>query len=132
MRAAGAQSLRAGYEAFRNWLVETIPDQVADLDEIRAEWAPDVLVADFSMWGPITILREAVPIPVVAWSTLMGPAVPGPDAPPWGFGLAPPRTRPAAARIGADAAHRPRRHRHAGAASTSSAPTTACRRSAAP
>jgi len=101
-RAGGRrQSLRAGYEAFRNWLVETIPDQVADLDEIRAEWSPDVLVADFSMWGPITIVREAVPMPVVAWSTLMGTQLPGPDAPPWGFGLAPPRS--AAGRLRASA-----------------------------
>jgi MGT family glycosyltransferase len=86
------QPLRAGYKAFRDWLVETIPDQVADLEEVRREWQPDVLVADFSMWGPIVILREAVPMPVVAWSTLMGTQLPGPDAPPWGFGLAPPRT----------------------------------------
>ena len=92
-RAGGRrQSLRAGYEAFRRWLVETIPDQVADLDAIRREWDPDVIVADFSMWGPITIVREAAPMPVVAWSTLMGTQLPGPDAPPWGFGLAPPRS----------------------------------------
>jgi len=95
-RAGGRrQSLRAGYEAFRKWLVETIPGQVADLEEIRDEWAPDVLVSDFSMWGPITIVREAFPMPVVAWSTLMGTQLPGPEAPPWGFGFAPPRTRAA-------------------------------------
>jgi MGT family glycosyltransferase len=92
-RAGGRrQSLRAGYQAFRNWLVETIPGQVADLEEIRGEWKPDVLVADFSMWGAIDVFREAAQMPVVAWSTLMGTQLPGPDAPPWGFGLAPPRT----------------------------------------
>jgi len=95
------QPLRAGYQAIRKWLVETIPDQVTDLEEIRREWQPDVLVADFSMWGPIVILREAVPMPVVAWSTLMGTQLPGPDAPPWGFGLAPPRTAPARLRTAA-------------------------------
>jgi MGT family glycosyltransferase len=93
-RAGGRrQSLRASYEAFRNWLVETIPDQVGDLEEIQESWGPDVIVADFSMWGPIAILRESSGTPVVAWSTLMGTQLPGPDAPPWGFGLAPPRTR---------------------------------------
>ena len=86
------QSLRVGYQAFREWLVETIPGQVADLEQIRQEWRPDVIVADFSLWGPIVILREAVPIPVVAWSTLMGTMIPGPDAPPSGFGFGPPRT----------------------------------------
>ena len=78
--------------------METIPAQVADLEEIRREWQPDVIVADFSMWGPIHVVREAAPIPVVAWSTLMGTQLPGPDAPPWGFGLAPPRSRVARAR----------------------------------
>ncbi len=92
-RAGGRrQSLRVGYQAFREWLVETIPAQVADLEEIVHTWKPSVLVADFSMWGPIVILREAVPIPVAAWSTLMGTMIPGPDAPPWGFGFGPPRT----------------------------------------
>ena len=79
------------------------------------EWKPDVIVADYSMWGPIVILREAVPIPVVAWSTLMGTR----DSRArmrrrWGFGLAPPRTR--TARVGASLltrAQRPRRERRA-------------------
>jgi UDP:flavonoid glycosyltransferase YjiC (YdhE family) len=91
------ESLRADYQAFREWFVETIPDQVADLEEIMREWKPDVLVVDNSMWGPIVILREAVPMPVVAWC-LMGTVIPGPDAPPWGFGFGPPRTRLARAR----------------------------------
>jgi len=92
-RAGGRrQSLRAGYRAFRSWLVETIPDQVADLAEIHTAWSPDVLVADFSLWGAIAVVREAFPMPVVAWSTLMGTQLPGPDAPPWGFGIGPPRT----------------------------------------
>jgi MGT family glycosyltransferase len=92
-RARGRrESLRADYQAFREWFVETIPDQVADFEEIIREWRPDVLVVDNSMWGPIVILREAVPIPVAAWC-LMGTVIPGPEAPAWGFGFAPPRTR---------------------------------------
>jgi MGT family glycosyltransferase len=97
------QSLRAGWAAFREWLVETIPGQVADLEEIVADWSPDVIVADYSMWGPNLVLRDATPVPVAAWS-LLGTVIPGPDAPPQGFGFAPPRTR--AARAGAAVAAR--------------------------
>ena len=46
------QSLRVEHQAFRDWLVETIPGQVADLQEVVAEWQPDVLASDVSMWGP--------------------------------------------------------------------------------
>src|SRR5262249_37592889 len=73
----------------RGWLVETIPDQVADLERVMASWGPGVLVSDLSMWGPIVVLWERDRIPVVLSSTFMGPLIPGPDAPPWGFGLAP-------------------------------------------
>jgi MGT family glycosyltransferase len=76
----------------RGWLVETIPDQVADLERVMASWGPDVLVTDLSMWGPIVVLWERDRIPVVLSSTFMGPLIPGPDAPPWGFGLAPSRS----------------------------------------
>jgi MGT family glycosyltransferase len=78
---------------FRDWLVETIPDQVADLEPLVGKWPPDVLVCDLSMWAPIVILWEKARIPVALSSTFMGPLIPGPDAPAWGLGLAPPRTR---------------------------------------
>ncbi len=78
--------------AMRDWLVETIPDQVADLQQVQRTWRPDVLVTDLSMWAPIVILWESMPIPVALSSTFMGPLIPGRDAPPWGFGLPPPRT----------------------------------------
>ena len=79
----------------RKWLVETIPDQVADLQPLLSGWKPDVLVTDLSMWAPIVILWESAPIPVALSSTFLGPLIPGPDAPPWGLGLKPPR-RPVA------------------------------------
>ena len=53
-----------------------------------ASWRPDVMVTDLSLWAPIVMLGDAVPIPVALYSTLMGPLIPGPDAPPWGLGLA--------------------------------------------
>jgi MGT family glycosyltransferase len=86
------QSLRIQHEALRGWLVESIPGQVTDLRAIIENWRPDALLSDFAMWGTTTILWESVPIPVVLSSTLMGPLIPGPDAPAWGFGLQSPRT----------------------------------------
>jgi MGT family glycosyltransferase len=79
--------------ALRDWLVETIPDQLADLEPLLARWRPDVLVCDLSLWGPIMVLWEKTGLPVALSSTFMGPLIPGPDAPPWGLGMAPPRTR---------------------------------------
>jgi UDP:flavonoid glycosyltransferase YjiC (YdhE family) len=90
-RAVGGrrQSLRVAHQAFRQWLVETIPDQVEDLRAVIAEWEPDVIVTDASMWGPSLILRESEPIPVALASPLVYAAIPGPDAGPPGSGLAP-------------------------------------------
>src|SRR5207344_847458 len=50
----------------------------------------DVIATDLSLWGPIVVLWEAEPIPVALSSTFMGPLIPGPDAPAFGFGLRPP------------------------------------------
>jgi MGT family glycosyltransferase len=85
----------------RDWLVETIPDQVADLRELFARLRPDAVATDVAMWGPMLVLWEAEEIPVALLSTLMGPMIPGPDAPPFGYGLQRPRTR--AGRLAASA-----------------------------
>jgi MGT family glycosyltransferase len=78
----------------RDWLVETIPDQVTDLAAVLARWRPDAIATDLSLWGPIVVLWEAERIPVAVSSTFMGPLIPGPQAPAFGFGLRPPRTSP--------------------------------------
>ncbi|HYI20345.1 MAG TPA: glycosyltransferase [Solirubrobacteraceae bacterium] len=85
-RAVGgrAQSRRVAHEAFRRWLVESIPDQVAELHALIRDWRPDVIVADASMWGPSLILHESEPIPVALAAPLIYAVVPGPDAPPPG------------------------------------------------
>jgi MGT family glycosyltransferase len=85
----------------RDWLVETIPDQLTDLRRVLERWRPDVIVTDLSLWGPIVVLHEAEPIPVALSSTFMGPLIPGADAPAWGFGLPAPRTARARALNGA-------------------------------
>ena len=76
----------------RDWLVETIPAQLADLRPLLDGWRPDAIATDLSMWAPIVVLWESEPIPVALSSTLMGPLIPGPDAPAFGVGLRPPRT----------------------------------------
>jgi MGT family glycosyltransferase len=76
----------------RDWLVETIPDQLSDLRPVLEHWRPDVIATDLSLWGPIVVLHESEPIPVALSSTFMGPLIPGPDAPAWGFGLPAPGT----------------------------------------
>ena len=76
----------------REWLVETIPHQLTDLRRVLERWQPDVIATDLSLWGPVVVLHEAGPMPVALSSTFMGPLIPGPDAPAFGFGLPGPRT----------------------------------------
>lgn len=87
-----AQALRMQRAAFRDWLVGTIPAQVADLRAAITRVRPDVIVADGSMWGPTLILREAEPIPVAMMSTLLYALVPGRDVPLPASPLPPPRS----------------------------------------
>jgi MGT family glycosyltransferase len=75
----------------RRWLVDTIPDQVADLQDVIARWQPDAILTDLSLWGTIAVLPDLGAPPVCLSSTFMGPLIPGPDAPAFGFGLRPPR-----------------------------------------
>ena len=77
----------------RDWLVESIPAQVADLRSVIAAWEPDVLATDLSLWGPMLVLRETEMIPVAISYSFMGPLIPGPHAPAFGFGLPAPRGR---------------------------------------
>jgi MGT family glycosyltransferase len=93
---AGPRARPDGARVFpllREWLAETIPDQVADLRGVLARWSADAIFTDVSLWGPMLVLWEADQIPVALSSTIMGTQIPGPDAPPPGFGLSPPRTR---------------------------------------
>jgi MGT family glycosyltransferase len=109
-------SLQLQREAFGDWLVGSIPDQVEDVRAVMDRWEPDVIVTDGSMWGPSLVLHEADGIPVVYASTLMCSLVPGDDAPLPGSGLGPPRNaagRAVARAIGraVDVAARPARRR---------------------
>lgn len=86
------QTLSVAMKAYRDMLADSIPEQVADLQPILADYRPDVIVTDPALWGPILVIWETTGIPVVLSSTMMGSLIPGPDAPPWGPGLPPPRS----------------------------------------
>jgi len=76
---------------FRRWLLETIPQQIKDLEPVLTDWRPDVVVCDPTMWSPILILYEAWGVPVAISSFMLGCMLPGPDVPPFGLGLPRPR-----------------------------------------
>lgn len=76
----------------REWIVGRLAEQVADLAEIVGGWRPDGLIADWSMWGPYAVVGEAERLPVAIFQFQAGCFLPGPDAPPAGFGLPPPKT----------------------------------------
>jgi UDP:flavonoid glycosyltransferase YjiC (YdhE family) len=99
-RAEGGRkpSMRLQRAAFREWLVESIPGQVADLTEARERFQADVIAADASMWGPALVMREAQGIQVALSSPLIYAVIPGPDIPPLGSRVGVPRTRRTRAR----------------------------------
>ena len=110
------QTLSVAMQAYRDMLAGSIPEQVADLQPIVDRWRPDVVVTDPALWGPILVLWEMTGIPVALLTQMIGSMIPGPDAPPWGPGLPPPRTfgtrlLARAAQLGVDVvAHGMRRH----------------------
>jgi len=91
-RRAWAFRLTELNQTLSDWLINSIPDQVEDLIEIARQYRPDVLVTDSTLLGPILVLRETWNVPVAVFSVLAGCTIPGPQAPPWGRGLPPPRT----------------------------------------
>jgi MGT family glycosyltransferase len=78
----------------RRWLLETLSDQVKDLDAIVASWQPDVIGADLALFAPILVLAEKHRRPVAVCSSILYYPLPGPGVPPMGPGL--PRASPSA------------------------------------
>jgi MGT family glycosyltransferase len=78
-------------DLYRGWLLDTVPDQVRDLEGILERWPPDTLVCDPTFWAPFLVLQDRLACPVAISSFIPGCMIPGPDAPPWGFGLPRPR-----------------------------------------
>ena len=88
----GSKTLSVAMKAYRDVLAGSMTEQVADLQPILSSWRPDVLVTDPAMWGPILVIWEKTGVPVALLTQMVGSMIPGPDAPPWGPGLPPPRT----------------------------------------
>lgn len=75
-----------------DWLLGTVPGQVEDLEPVLAEWRPDVVVCDPTMWSPILVFHEKLDLPVAIASFMLGCMLPGPEVPPFGLGLPRPRS----------------------------------------
>ena len=75
----------------REWILGTVPAQVADLDAILDQWRPDAIICDPTLWAPYLVLHEARKVPVAVFAFFAGCMIPGPDAPPPGLGLPRPR-----------------------------------------
>ena len=77
---------------FRTWLLDTVPEQVQDIDAALKQWPADALLCDLAFWGPFLILHESRRLPVAVFSIAAACLLPGPDAPMWGRGAPLPRT----------------------------------------
>jgi len=86
------RTLSVAMTAYRDMLAGSMPEMVADLQPIIATWKPHVIITDPALWASILIVWELTGVPVALLTQMIGSLIPGPDAPPWGPGLPPPRT----------------------------------------
>ncbi len=86
------KTLSVAMTAYRDMLAGSIPEMVADLQPVIQSWRPDVIVTDPALWASILVVWELTGVPVALLTQMIGSMIPGPDAPPWGPGLPPPRT----------------------------------------
>jgi MGT family glycosyltransferase len=87
------RTLSVAMQAYRDMLAGSIPEMVEDLRPIiGGRWGPDVIVTDPALWASILVVWELTGVPVALLTQMIGSMIPGPDAPPWGPGLPPPRT----------------------------------------
>jgi UDP:flavonoid glycosyltransferase YjiC (YdhE family) len=85
-----SRSMLTRAAVLKDWLLTTLPDQVRDQQFVLADWKPDLIVSDITMWGTPLVLRELSGVPCVICSLAPGCMIPSPDVPPWGMGLASP------------------------------------------
>ncbi len=76
----------------REWLLDTVPQQVADLEQAIANWNPQVIGTDPTFWSPFLVLHEKLRIPVAVCSFVPVCPLPGRHVPPFGWGLPRPKT----------------------------------------
>jgi MGT family glycosyltransferase len=75
----------------RRWLLDTIPQQVRDLEETAAAFRPDVIASDPTLWAPMLVLSDKHTAKVAVCSFIPACPLPGPGVPPFGPGLPRPR-----------------------------------------
>lgn len=76
---------------WRSWVLDTLPDQVTDLREVVAAYAPDVIATDPTMWAPFLVLHELLGLPVAVFSLIPACHIAGTKGPIIGFPLPRPR-----------------------------------------
>jgi MGT family glycosyltransferase len=86
------RTLSVAIRAYRDMVAGSIPEMLADLEPIIARWRPDVIITDPALWASILVVWELTGVPVALLTQMIGSMIPGPDAPPWGPGLPPPRS----------------------------------------
>lgn len=84
---------RARLAAWQNFLLGSVPGQLQDLERIGSEWQPDGMVCDMTMWGPILVLHETVPLPVAVLAHTAYCIIPGRENPAPGISLPRPGNR---------------------------------------
>ena len=89
-----SRSMLSRAAVLEDWLLKTLPDQVKDQQLAIADWKPDVVVSDVTMWGTPLVLHELTEVPCAICSFAPGCMIPGPSVPPWGMGLPSPRNWP--------------------------------------
>jgi MGT family glycosyltransferase len=89
-RALNWRSMLQFATTIQGWLLDTIPQQVREIEPILESWRPDVVVTEQNMLAPVLVFREKHRIPVAILS-YFSCTIPGPDAPPFGLGLPSPK-----------------------------------------
>ncbi len=89
-RALNWRTMMQFATTIQGWLLDTIPQQVREIEPILASWRPDVIVTEQNMLAPVLVFREKYKIPVAILS-YFSCTIPGPDAPPFGLGLPSPK-----------------------------------------
>lgn len=84
-------------DLYRQWVLDTVPDQLEDLEAVLAAWQPDAIVCDPTMWAPFLILHEKKRIPVAVFALIIACPLSGRDGPVLGYPL--PRPRNAVQRV---------------------------------
>ena len=77
-------------DALQKTFLDTVPQQLNEVEPILTEWKPDLIACDMLFWAPILILSARWTVAVCSPFAVC--PVPGSDIPPFGLGLPLPGT----------------------------------------